>query len=73
VKEDEIKPGVLFATRKSGLFRAASNLKIIIEKIDETSTSLTVYSNAGNHLIDKDGQKNRKIESLFIAMMTTRI
>jgi hypothetical protein len=73
ITEDESKPGLMMATRKSTLFKASANLKIIIESIDESSTSLTVYSEAGSHLLDKTGQKNRHIESDFIAMMTTRI
>lgn len=73
ITEDESKPGIIIATRKSTLFKAARNLKVIIEKIDDSSTSLTVYSDAGNHLFDKTGQKNRHIEADFIAMMTTRI
>ena len=71
--EDEKTPGVIMAFRKGGFFKATRNLKVVIEIIDETSCSLTVVSDSGSHLIDKAGQKNRHIESDFIAMMTTRI
>ena len=73
ITEDKSKPGVLIAVRKGTLFKASRNLRVVIEIIDETSTSLTVYSESGNHLLDKTGQKNRHIEGDFIAMMTTRI
>jgi hypothetical protein len=73
VIEDKEEAGVIYGRRKKTFFKAERNLKVVIKEIDEASTSLTVYSDSGNHLLDKDGQKNRVIESQFIAMMTTRI
>ena len=73
ISEDENNPGILMASKKPTLMKAAQKLKVIITKIDNTSTTLTIYSDAGRHWIDKANSKNRLIEGRFIAMITSRM
>jgi hypothetical protein len=73
ITEDEKNPGVMMARRKATFLYAAMNLEIIISRIDESSCSISITSNAGKHWLDNSSKSNRKIEGMYIAMITTRI
>ncbi len=71
--EEEDKPGIMIAKRKATFFFAAMNLEIVISRIDETSTSIAITSNAEKHWLDNAADNNRQLEGKFIALITTRI
>ncbi len=73
ISEDEKNPGVMVARRKATLLYAAMNLEIVITKIDESSCSISITSNAGKHWFDNASKRNRQLEGQYIAMITTRI
>ena len=71
--EDESKPGVMIARTRATFLNASMNLEIVISSIDETSSSISITSNAGKHWLDKSANINRRLEGRFIALITTRI
>ena len=73
IAEDENNPGVMMARRKGSFLNAAMNIEIVITRIDESSCSISITSNASKHWLDKASQHDRTIEGRFIAMITTRV